>query len=97
MILKRLGTDWVYPHQRNRIEGAGMWLGAFGCARGVIVFVVAGVFGYKRDGGRARDGGICAVREDGRIHEGGLANIDDWVIYEAKFPGYQRHWKDTSA
>ena len=57
-----------------------MWLGVFGRARGVIVFVVAGVFSCERDGGRARDGEICAVREDGRIHEGDLVNIDDWVM-----------------
>ena len=46
----------------------------------MIVFVVAGVFGCERDGGRARDGGICAVQEDGRIREGGLVNTDDWVM-----------------
>ena len=43
-------------------------------------FIVAGVFGCERDGGRTRDGGICPVREDERIREGGLVNIDDWVM-----------------
>ena len=69
-------------NDRHWIEGAGMRLEIFGRAQGVIFFVVAGVFGCERDGGRARDGEICAVREDGRIREGGLVNIDDWVVMD---------------
>lgn len=67
-------------NDRHWIEGAGMLLGVFGRARGETIFIVAGVFGCERDGGRTRDGGICPVREDERIREGGLVNIDDWVM-----------------
>lgn len=76
--------DMLYPspseNDRHWIEGAGILLGVFGRARGGVIFIVAGVFGCERDGGRTRGGGICPVREDERTREGGLVNIDDWVI-----------------
>ena len=62
------------------MEGAGILLGVFGRARGGVIFIVAGVFGCERDGGRTWDGGTYPVREDERIREGGLVNIDDWVM-----------------
>jgi hypothetical protein len=62
-------------NDRHWIEGAGILLGVFGRARGEVIFIVAGVFGCERDGGRT-----CPVREDERIREGGLVNIDDWVM-----------------
>ena len=44
-------------NDRHWIEGAGMLLGVFGRARGWVIFIVAGVFGCERDGGRPRCGG----------------------------------------
>jgi hypothetical protein len=38
------------------------------------------VLGCGGDGGRTGDGGTCPVREDERTREGGLVNIDDWVM-----------------
>jgi len=45
-----------------------------------VSFVVAGVFGCERDGGRNRGGGTYPVRETERIREEGLVNIGDWVM-----------------
>ena len=67
-------------NDRHRIEGAGMWLGVFGRARGETIFIVAGVFGCDRDGGRTGGRGACPVREVERIREGGLVNIEEWVM-----------------
>lgn len=66
-------------NDRHWIEGAGMLLGVFGRARGGVIFIVAGVFGCERDGGRTEGEGTYPVREDERTREGGLVNIDDWV------------------
>jgi len=75
--------DSAYPfsseNDRHWIEGAGILLGVFGRERGGVIFIVAGVFGCERDGGRI-GGGTCPVREDERTREGGLVNIDDWVM-----------------
>ena len=67
-------------NDRHWIEGAGMLLGVFGRARGGVNLTVAGVLGCERDGGRTGGGGTCPVREDERTREGGLVNIDDWVM-----------------
>lgn len=71
-----------FPSENDRhlIEGAGILLGVFGRARGDVSFIVAGVFGCERDGGRIGGGGAYPVREDERIREGGLVKIDDWVM-----------------
>jgi len=67
-------------NDRHWIEGAGILLGVFGRARGDASFIVAGVFGCERDGGRTRGGGPYPAREDERTREGGLVNIDGWVM-----------------
>lgn len=43
-------------NDRHWIEGAGILLGVFGRARGGVIFIVAGVFGCERDGGRIGGG-----------------------------------------
>lgn len=54
-----------------------MLLGVFGRKRGEVIFIVAGVVGCERDGGRIGGGGTCPVRDEERTREGGLVNIDD--------------------
>jgi len=67
-------------NDRHWMEGAGILLGVFGRARGDASLIVAGVFGCERDGGRISGGGTYPVREDDRTREGGLVNIDGWVM-----------------
>ena len=80
-------------NDRHWIEGVGILVGVFGRARGDASFVIAGIFGCERDGGRTRGGGPYPAREDERTREG--VELGEFYSESVTRPDYVRSRSPT--